>query len=98
MIGGYLPRRLFPKLAKWFEAREGRESAQEGLARELREELSEIGADIEIPNHIPLRLIRRIQEGPEKVQGQTYFQFRQLDVYALTPSVAVENLSGCDSW
>jgi hypothetical protein len=92
-LRGYLPRRFFPQMAKWFEAREGRESPQEGLARELKEELSEIGVNIEIPNRLPLRLIRRIHEGPEKVHGQTYFQFRQLDVYAISPSAGAEHLS-----
>lgn len=82
-LRGYLPRRNLLNLLKWFERREDRETETECLLRELREEFAEIGPTglPEVPSSIPIRLVRRVTEGPERVPGHPYGQFRLFEIY-----------------
>ncbi len=92
-LRGLLARRSLPGIVKWFEGGEGRETARECLARELEEELNEIGSKIDIPSPLELRHVRTIHEGPESVAGQNYTLFRHLDIYALANSAKAELLA-----
>lgn len=82
-LRGFLPRKNLPKLIKWYEKSEGRETAQECLARELEEEVGEIGLPkaMRLPAALKLRRVRAVTEGPEPVPGQSYTQYRVFEVF-----------------
>jgi CBASS immunity effector Cap15-like protein len=81
-LRGFLPRKCLGRLLKWFDKHIDRESAGECLARELREELREINLpNASPPSNLQVKLVRRVEEGPEKVPGRAYTQFRIFEVY-----------------
>lgn len=82
-LRGFLPRKNLLKLLNWFERREDRETEGECLLRELREEFAEIRPTglPTVPSLLPVRLVRRVTEGPERVPGHSYGQFRLFEIY-----------------
>lgn len=87
-LRGFLPQRNLPKLVRWFKKRkEDRETADECLTREFSEEVREAKLNkIRCPQFIPFQLVRRVQEGPEKVLGQPYMQYRIFNIYKIDES------------
>lgn len=76
-LRGFLPPRCLPRLVRWYRKRDGCETAEACLRRELREELQEIGVTaLHIPDAIAFRAVREIWEGPRRVLGESYKQFR----------------------
>lgn len=83
-LRGFLPRKNLARLLKWFDKNVDRESPRECLLRELREELIETKLpNLWPPSQLEVKLVRRVQEGPEKVPGRSYTQFRVFEVYDL---------------
>ncbi|WP_337288987.1 hypothetical protein [Candidatus Methylomirabilis sp.] len=82
-LRGFLPRRYAPQLIKWYEQRTLRESPEACLLRELREELREVKlvSRVSPPAELPLRPVRTVREGPERVPGQAYTQYRVFEVF-----------------
>lgn len=83
-LRGYLPRKNLPRLCRWYVRGDERETAADCLLRELREELKEIGLGgnrLRPPPFVQLRKVRSVEEGPETVEGQPYFQYRVFEVY-----------------
>jgi hypothetical protein len=80
-LRGYIEGRHFGALLKWFNTGEGREIR--ALTREIQEELREVGLEKLLPSTIPFefRLIRRVHEGPTKVRGRDYWQYRLFSVF-----------------
>ncbi len=82
-LRGFLPRRNLTKLVKWFERGDDREKESECLRRELLEEITEVGLrkELSIPTALRVRLVRKVTEGPEKVPGYHYTQFRIYEIW-----------------
>lgn len=82
-LRGFIPRRSLPALVRWYTKRREREECSDCLSRELREELAEIGISrsVKPPRSLTLKLVRNVAEGPEKVPGQGYTQFRIFEVF-----------------
>ncbi|MFF7639882.1 hypothetical protein ACFZCX_06220 [Streptomyces canus] len=81
-LRGFIPARSLPGFVRWWRSGTGRESASEGLRRELTEELTEVG-------HPELALdlaelsfvtVRTIVDGPMPVRPYRYRQIRFLEV------------------
>ena len=89
-LRGFIPQKNVGKLARWFGETDKRETDEECITRELQEELAEISilAQVGLPNQVSVRRIRRVEEGPEIVPGQTYSQYRVLDVFSLVSANA----------
>jgi hypothetical protein len=88
-LRGFLPRKNLSKLLKWFEQRDDRESGTECVLRELREELNEVSInDLSPPPTLQVRKIRRVEEGPERVPGRGYLQFRIFEIYEVIPNTS----------
>jgi hypothetical protein len=90
-LRGFLPRKNLPALVGWFKKGRGRESADDCLTRELAEEVAEVGLSksVKCPEIIPFLLVRKVEEGPEKVMGETYTQYRIFEVWEPDFSKAV---------
>jgi len=82
-LRGFLPRKNLGKILKWFREHSERESASDCLSRELNEEVREIRLNTSLtpPAIIQVRQVRTVEEGPEKVPGHSYMQFRIFEVY-----------------
>jgi hypothetical protein len=80
-LRGYVPRKNVSKLRNWFVSKDERESSSECLLREISEETKEAGLKMQIPKGLQFKLVRRIEEGPEKVRGKDYLQYRLFDIY-----------------
>jgi hypothetical protein len=75
-IRGFTTGRYFPAFLKWFYAERGREKL--ALARELREELLEVKC-VDLSREVgspEFELLRVVHEGPCKVPGELYQQYR----------------------
>jgi hypothetical protein len=91
-LRGFVPRRHLLAIAKWFDEGVGREDAATCLRRELIEELRETeqSPGRSLPQVMQFERVRRIHEGPARAVGQSYFQYRLLEVYDLAePSASV---------
>src|SRR5436305_3375130 len=90
-LRGFLPRKNLPALVGWFKKGKGHESADDCLARELAEEVAEVGISksVKCPEIIPFHLVRKVEEGPEKVMGEGYTQYRIFEVWEPDISKAV---------
>jgi hypothetical protein len=82
-LRGFVPRRHIGRFVKWFHQHEGRESPTECVCRELREEMKEIRMKGRCPTRVEIRHVRSVYEGPERVPGQSYLQFRQFDIFEI---------------
>ena len=83
-VRGYVPRECFEDFRAWFLSGADRESAAHCLARELREEVHEVGLDAAIvPPGIRFRHVRSVPEGPEHVATIGCDQYRIFDVYEI---------------
>lgn len=83
-LRGLLPGRHFVKFMRWFRSYQDREV--ESVTRELVEELREIGlGDLaQTIQVLPISLVRRVQEGIQRVSSQEdFYQFRYIEVYKL---------------
>lgn len=89
-LRGFLPRKNLPKLLRWYRSGTNRETHNDCLCRELREELKEVALlkTLRVPNDLHFRLVRSVLEGPERVTGQPYTQFRIFEVYDLFPTTS----------
>ena len=92
-LRGFIPRKYLGKLCKWYFGATERETAAECVSRELGEELTEIGLPnrLRVPPTISLRRVRLVEEGPERVPGQKYTQFRVFEVYEPADAKAAAN-------
>jgi pimeloyl-ACP methyl ester carboxylesterase len=84
-IRGFLPSNNFEEFLSWFGKGHGRETAQECLQRELREELAQVGLQLELDELAGVRFshVRTVREGPELLAAENYHQYRIIDVYDL---------------
>lgn len=82
-LQGFLPRHNAGSLVRWFWSERDRESSQECLYRELKEELREanITNSAKIPEQRHFKLVRRILDGPRRVPGEHYRQFRVFEIF-----------------
>ena len=81
-LRGFLPRKHLGQIVRWFQRGHDRESPIECVCRELKEELGEIGAShIDCPPTLRLKLVRSVAEGPARVPGHDYTQFRIFDIF-----------------
>ena len=83
-VRGYIPRESFEAFRAWFLSGVDRESASDCLARELREEVQEVGLEATIvPQQLRFRHVRSVPEGPEHVATIGCDQYRVFDVYEI---------------
>lgn len=84
-LRGFLPRRYLGNLLSWFIKKIDREKSKQCLCRELREEIVEAGYvdKITVPKDCHFRHVWTIEEGPSKVPGMPYKQFRIFEVWDL---------------
>lgn len=83
-LRGYLPRKRLGDLVRWYQSSAGqhRETAVECLCREIMEELGEWAiSGVPCPPNLRLDLVRSVAEGPRKVPGRPYAQFRIFEVF-----------------
>jgi hypothetical protein len=82
-LRGTVKGRQFFRLLRWFYS--GKHIEKWALAREIREELEEIGQHelaAEMP-HLELDLVRVVHEGPTKIPGQDILQYRLFHIFQL---------------
>ena len=89
-LRGFVPGGRLLQLVRWFQTGRDRESADQCLLRELREELRETGADrlVGLIDALRFRFVRTVAEPPSRVPGRSYRQFRYFHVYELDPEYA----------
>lgn len=80
----YIPAKNLFKFVNWYVT--GKDREENCLFREFKEELEEVGlkdllSKYEIPD---FSHIRKVSEGPHRVPGKSYFQFRILTIYELS--------------
>ncbi|MFC0435047.1 hypothetical protein [Kutzneria buriramensis] len=94
-LRGTLPVRRFPEFVRWFEAGTDRETSQDGLLREIREELGEVGMPglVDLVDAARLEHVRTVVEGPAPTLVGTMLQTRRLAVYDLLPGALAETLA-----
>jgi hypothetical protein len=80
-LRGYIPSKHLLKFINWFLLYKNRE--ENALFREIEEELVEINLQnlLGIMGTPDFSLIRSISEGPHKVPGKSFYQYRILNVY-----------------
>jgi hypothetical protein len=95
-LRGTLPVRSFPAFVRWFEAGTGRETSQDGLHREIREEVAEVGMPglVDLVDDACLAHVRTVVEGPAPTLVGTMMQTRRLAVYDLLPCALAAALAG----
>lgn len=100
-LRGFLPIKNGTRMLKWFARGQGRESGPACLTREFEEEMGEFekfwhGADLRVAMDLPREMmvwhVRRVEEGPETVPGQSYLQYRIFDVFELCDSPQASKL------
>jgi len=91
-LRGFIPGRSLPAFIRWFQSGHDRESSIDCLRRELREELQEIGQPdmIGYTASLKYRFVRSVRQGPKRVSGESYRQFRIIEVYDLETSTHEE--------
>jgi hypothetical protein len=84
-IRGFLPRKRLPSLIAWFKKGWGRESSEECLTREMREEMAEaeLPRRLNFPESLRIKHVRTVEELPARVPGQLYTQYRIFEVHEL---------------
>jgi SMODS-associated NUDIX domain len=88
-LRGYILGKHFVPFLRWYATGSGRE--QNALAREIEEELSEIGASrveryVRRPEFVRAR---DVHEGPSPIRGGEYWQYRFFEVYTLQEESAI---------
>ncbi len=84
-LRGFLPRRQLLAFLKWFDEGKEREDHTTCLRRELIEELREthVPKGRPLPQLLQFERLRRVQEGPARVAGQPFSQYRIFDFFDL---------------
>lgn len=84
-LRGFIPGRSLPAFIRWFQSGHDRESSIDCLRRELREELHELGRPdvIGYAADLDFRFVRSVMQDPKRVSGESYRQFRIIEVYDL---------------
>jgi len=87
-LRGFIPRRNVLHVLDWYGAGANRESHGDCLTRELGEELREVRlvGRLPLPRQMRFRLVRTVSEGPERVEGRDFTQYRHLEIYELVSS------------
>jgi hypothetical protein len=95
-LRGTLPVREFQQFVRWFETGVGRETSQEGLLREVREVLAEVGMPglVDLVADARLEHVRTVVEGPAPTLVGIMLQTRRLAVYDLLPCGLADTLAG----
>lgn len=102
-LRGRLPGRSLPAFLAWLETGQHRETAEQGMRREIGEELAEAG-HAELVDDVPgagLTGLGTRVEGPAPVAGDGYdLQLRRFDVFELAPGCLHDRLSdlATDPW
>lgn len=76
-LRGFVTGKHLPGLVAWYEEEIDRE--QDCLHRELKEELHELGVQIDVPR-LPFQPVRTIDEGPYWTDRGEYYQYRRFNV------------------
>ncbi|WP_290054898.1 hypothetical protein [Amycolatopsis solani] len=91
-LRGTLPAGALRRFRTWFASGTYRETADECLRRELREELAEVGIQglDRAVSELEFTSVRTVREGPHSVPGKNYRQLRGFDIrdLAMTNSAA----------
>jgi hypothetical protein len=84
-LRGTLPAGALRRFRAWFASGAYRETADECLRRELREELAEVGVlGLDgMVSELEFTPVRTVREGPDSVPGKSYRQLRGFDVREL---------------
>src|SRR5262245_19492772 len=82
-LRGFLPRHNVGSFVRWFWSEHDRETSQECLCRELKEEIREakVTSSVKLREQLQFKLVRRILDGPRKVPGEHYRQFRVFEIF-----------------
>ncbi|SDT80681.1 SMODS-associated NUDIX domain-containing protein [Actinoplanes derwentensis] len=82
-LRGFVPARRGLAFLRWYEKTTDRETPEQCLLRELREELAEAGHPELIPLAASLRFdrVRAVEDGPRPTPGKDYPTLRQFEVY-----------------
>jgi SMODS-associated NUDIX domain len=94
-LRGTVPVSSFPAFVAWFETGTGRETSQDGLLREIREELAEVGMPglVDLVSDARLAHVRTVVEGPTPTLVGTMMQTRRLALYDLLPCALADALA-----
>lgn len=85
-LRGFIPRHRVSAFLTWFHQTDDRETSDACIHRELREELGEVDLPRLAPTTLPrLRRVRTCEEGPERVAGQAYTQYRRHEILEFAP-------------
>lgn len=84
-LRGFLPAANLRDFLHWYSSGAYRETAVECLARELFEELAEVGLPhlADSMRRTDFTHLRTVNEGPHEVPGKSYRQYRRFEVYDL---------------
>jgi hypothetical protein len=84
-LRGFLPAPRLRHFLRWYNSGAYRENAAECLARELLEELDEVGLPhlCDGVHGTPFVHLHTVDEGPHDVPGRNYRQYRRFEVYDL---------------
>jgi hypothetical protein len=93
-LRGVLPARSFPAFVAWFEGGRDRESGEQGLRREVVEELDEAGlhAVAGLVAGAELAHVRTVTEEPALLAARGMVQTRRLEVYDLLAGALADRL------
>jgi 8-oxo-dGTP pyrophosphatase MutT (NUDIX family) len=83
-LRGRLPARNLLRFRRWFFRAADRETGEQALRREIAEELGIAGVqDVIDIGALSFRHVRRVEDGPKRVVGESFIQYRLFEVYEL---------------
>ena len=84
-LRGFIPGRSLPAFIRWFQSGHDPELSYDCLRRELREELQEVGQPdvFKYIADLNYQFVRLVMQGPKRVIGESYRQFRIIEIYDL---------------
>lgn len=95
-LRGKLPIRKFLKFRKWLASGTDREAYEQCLLREIVEEIEELSLpETPLAQNLTFRHIRRVEDGPKRIPGKNFLQFRIFEVMELNGD-SITNKEFCD--